>query len=102
MLEDLVLNRDTLVTVFEDMFGNNSMTMNENVNSSQVKFKSKRYSGLFDNSQSYLTNITRDQTEEMERVNKIMNEPIESLLHNMSNYTYSTKASAIRGNARMN
>jgi hypothetical protein len=38
-----------------------------------------------------MTNTTKEQTDYMERMNKIMNEPIESLLNNLSMYTSSSK-----------
>ena len=45
------------------------------------------HKGAVNNSMSYLSNTTKDQSEEMERINKIMNEPIENLLNNLSSFT---------------
>ena len=50
-----------------------------------------------DNSMSYFSHATtQDQSEEIERYNRIMSEPIENLINNLSNYSKSSLKLGIR------
>ena len=105
LLENIVLNKDALVAVFEEMFGSGGF-VGTTINNLEHQIKNKKYSlisqgGLgpqADNSISFFSNATTkdNQSEEMERLHVIMNAPIESLINNMSHYSNSNTRLGMR------
>lgn len=91
-MEQVVLNKDSLITTFEEIFGTGGY-VGATIGNLEHQIKQKKYSLVGNhnnNSMSYFSNATTkdNQSEEAERVNIIMNAPIENLINNMSEYSF--------------
>ncbi|CDW90797.1 UNKNOWN [Stylonychia lemnae] len=97
LMEQVILNKETLITVFEQVFGTGGF-VGAAIGNLEHQLKNKKFSLGANQSISYFSNATtkENQSEEAERFHQIMTAPIENLINNMSEFSNSQTRIGIR------